>query len=86
MSGPRKFDAAYYESVSCAGRSILQMVREQLDRAMIKYLEDPTDQRRGIVRGLATGVAIVQQPYNPNVKAVERESKRRVAVTAEGCP
>ena len=80
MSGPRKFDNAYHEArvASTKGRSILQMTQEQLDRAMIKYLEDPTDQRRGIVRGLATGVAIIQQPYNPNVKLVERESKARV--------
>jgi len=79
MSGPRKYSEAYHESTSCAGRSILQMMQDQLDRAMIKYREDPNDQRRGIVRGLATGVAILQQPYNPNVKSVERESKVRVS-------
>ena len=80
MSGPRKFDNAYHEAkvAGTKGRSILQMTQEQLDRAMTKYLEDPTDQRRGIVRGLATGVAIIQQPYNPNVKLAERESKARV--------
>lgn len=79
MSGPRKFDNAYHENASCAGRSILQMMKDQLDRAMLKYLSDPNDQRRGIVRGLATGVAILQQPYNPNVKSVERDSKVRVS-------
>ena len=78
MSGPRKYSEAYHAETSCKGRSIIDMMKDKLDAAMKRYLEDPSDQRRGIVRGLAMGVAIIQQPYNPNAKAVERESKGRV--------
>lgn len=78
MSGPRKYSEAYHAETSCAGRSIIDMMKDKLDAAMRRYLEEPNDQRRGVVRGLAMGVAIIQQPYNPNAKAVERESKGRV--------
>lgn len=71
MSGPRRKMPPGAHKVA-AGPTIIQRVWDQMDRAMIKYLEDPTDQRRGIVRGLATAVALYESPGSPNVKEVER--------------
>lgn len=73
MSGPRKKGAFKVPH----GPTIIQKVWDQMDRAMVKYLENPTDQRRGIVRGLATAVALYESPGSPNVKEVERRYLRK---------
>lgn len=70
-----------------AGRSILEMLIEQLDRAVERHLTiqdsglgNPPSMSasRGEVRGLARAVAIMQNPYQPDHKNVEREAAQRV--------
>lgn len=80
MSGPRRKQPPQAHKVA-GGPTIYQKVNRKLDQAMVKYLEDPTDQKRGIVRGLAIAAAIYRNPYNPNPKAAERESKARHRAT-----
>lgn len=67
-----------------AGRSILQMLQEQLDAAAVRYLEKKaaailtadTDVAviRGEIRGLARAIALMQNPYHPTrgIKELER--------------
>jgi hypothetical protein len=66
-----------------AGRSIFEMLREQLGRAAGRYIESMTEGTqkdvliaRGEVRGLARAVALMQNPYYPtrDIKALEREA------------
>lgn len=71
-----------------AGRSILEMLIEELDKATGKYLDiranggnPPTmSTSRGEVRGLARAISLMQNPYYPTrqIKALEAESASRV--------
>lgn len=82
------------------GRSILQMMQDRLDEEMRKYLEmrkqewiltETLNVQRGLVKGIALGVGIMQWPYlssggeggdgtggDDGCKMAERESLRRV--------
>lgn len=75
-----------------AGRSILEMLGEQLDRATLRYLEAKDDrvvtdvgvaQCRGEIRGLARAIALMQNPYRPiaGIKQAEKDSASRVRRT-----
>lgn len=72
-----------------AGRSILEMLIEQLDKAGRRYLESKDDrvvtesgvaQCRGEIRGLARAIALMQNPYQPTraIKQIEKDSINRV--------
>lgn len=64
------------------GRSILEQVIEKLDHALECYFHAKADKEknlcRGEVRGLARAVAIIENPYQPNVRRVELEAATRV--------
>lgn len=96
MSGPRRAGAdrriqrkierlQKYASPegACAGKSLLEMMRDDLDEAMLEYLEQkeanqPAQTARGIVRGLAMAISRVQSGGTCKPKLVEKESLERV--------
>lgn len=71
-----------------AGKSIIEKLLEQLDKAMDTYLDFKADPdrlmsektARGEVRGLARAIAMMQNPYYPtrNIKQIEKDSAARV--------
>lgn len=68
------------DSVSCAGRSIREIVWEELDVVMERLMsgnqaEDGRD--AGRAEGLAFALAIFQNPYLPSVDAVRAEAVER---------
>lgn len=69
-----------------AGRSIIEMIREQLDEASTRYVLGMTEGTqkevliaRGEIRGLARAVALMQNPYYPTraIKQIEKDSVER---------
>ena len=70
-----------------AGRSILEMLTEQLDVATRRYMSEMTGGTqkgvliaRGEIRGLARAISLMQNPYHPTrgIKQVEKDSADRV--------
>lgn len=68
-----------------AGRSILEMLVEQLDAATARYMNKqnailPDRVERGEIRGLARAISMMQNPYYPTrqIKQVEKDSAARV--------
>ncbi len=70
---------------TCSGRSILEILWEQLDSmyaALLDAREHPSENHHdirlsGVCRGFAYCIATIQAPYEPDVKAVLREMKER---------
>ena len=77
MSGPRKYSDDYHAR-SGRGKSIRQLISDELNKAVGVYLKDPSPQRRGIVRGLAIGLAILENPYDSDPAGVEKRATRDV--------
>ena len=64
----------------CEGRSLLEMMWEELDAVFERLISDnPAADGRdeGRAEGIATCIAIVQQPYNPNLDSVREEAMAR---------
>lgn len=71
-----------------AGKSIIEKLIDQLDKAMEKYLDFKADpdrlmserMARGEVRGLARAIGMMQNPYYPtrDIKQIEKVSAARV--------
>jgi hypothetical protein len=71
---------------SCGGKSILDLIWEALDRVYADLVTEevardvmgPTGSAlRGQALGLATAIAIIVNPYSPNIDAVRAEAKAR---------
>lgn len=65
-----------------AGKSILELITDELDRAVGRYLDAATPEDkirlRGEVRGLARALMIFAVPTYPSIKAVEKAAVYRV--------
>ena len=67
------------------GRSLRDKIQDDLDEAMVKFLDeagmDKSRVLRGVVRGLAMALAhvSVDLEHRPTAKQLEQESKRRVS-------
>lgn len=59
------------QNPSCAGRSILEILWEDL-------LATIRDGRRKEALGLARAIATITNPYNPNIEAVRSQAARRL--------
>lgn len=62
------------------GKSIIEVLETELLEACISYLECPKEYRhdlakgaRGVIRGLATAVAVWRNMYAQDIKGVEKE-------------
>lgn len=74
---------------SCGGKSILDLIWDELMEVYGEVLEDSKriqnghdpheghEERRGQCVGLATAIAILVNPYAPNVDAVRTEARER---------
>lgn len=61
-----------------AGRSIFEMLWAEMDAAYAALLETPDKKKlQGQVRGLATAIALMTNPYAPSVEAVAEEAQAR---------
>lgn len=78
-----------------AGRSLIEMLRDQLAHAAERYVESKEDrvvtevgvaQCRGELRGLARAVCIIESPYHPTrgIKELEREVVQRAREARDG--
>lgn len=70
---------------ACSGRSLLEMLEDSLDE-VVDILKGPMDHTYGDVevatlkgkaQGFAESIAIIRNPYYPNVTAVRAESVER---------
>jgi hypothetical protein len=62
----------------CAGRSIFEMVWDELDAVVERMMnggEAETD--KGMALGLASALAIIKNPYRPDIEAVREEAMAR---------
>jgi hypothetical protein len=77
-AGESIIDALHNALHPHAGRSILAVLWEDLDRLTSELMvgEEDTD-KRGIARGLAWAIAVMQNPANPNIDAVRDEAVER---------
>lgn len=80
-------------SASCAGKSILEMMNEELDRLVGLLMTDwstPPEEGddeewldygevRGQAQGVAMCIAFVLNPYHPNIEAVKDDALERYA-------
>lgn len=64
-----------------AGRSLIEMIQEELDRKMAQWLSSKDQVLRGQIRGLAISLSILLRPYDElksTAKLIEKASKERV--------
>jgi hypothetical protein len=61
-----------------AGKSILDSIWEELDLAMDSLMDgEPEDEERGYARGLATAIAYLYNPINPDVQQIRADAVER---------
>lgn len=61
-----------------SGRSIVQSIWQELDDAMVRLFRgDAVEEDKGLALGLATALAYMTNPYNPNVDAVRAIAMER---------
>lgn len=63
------------KSVTCAGKSILEMMEIELDEVMERLMLNgglPNDV--GAAQGIATCLAIIKNPYYPNIDSIKAEA------------
>ena len=85
IMGRRKgADTIDSEPGDCAGRSILEMIEDELDKTFewLKGNLEGQDERaienaKGKAQGYAESLAIIRNPYYPNVNAVKAEAVER---------
>jgi hypothetical protein len=65
------------DSVSCAGRSIIEIIWEDLDDVMDRLMAEPTDADKGEALGLARALATMMNPYEKNVDSIRGEAFER---------
>lgn len=62
------------------GESITELIEAELDKAYYEMQASEDDGKllaQGECRGLSLALAIIHNPYAPNVKAVKRAAKER---------
>lgn len=65
-------------SQACSGKSILELLWEELDRIVERIMADAGDEDdKGRALGTAYSIAVIQNPYRPNIEAVRREAMER---------
>lgn len=71
---------------SCGGKSILELIWEKLDAVYAELVteevaRDPMSAEASVLRGealgLASALAIITNPYSPNLDAIRAEAKAR---------
>ena len=62
---------------SCAGKSIIEMLQDHLDFLIDELYTEPTEAAKGRALGVAEAIAVIQNPYLPNVDAVRAEAMER---------
>lgn len=66
-----------------AGRSIIEMYWAELDRLYDMAKEAPNSEAtRGRMQGVAWCLAVILNPYNPNIENIRREAKLRYQARA----
>lgn len=64
----------------CGGKSILEMLWDELDAIVERLQADASDDLaadRGRAQGVAYSIAVIQNPYLPNIEAVRAEAMDR---------
>lgn len=69
------------DSVSCGGRSLIEMIEDLLDNTFDQLmspdgLEEP-ELAKGYAQGLSTALAVLKNPYFPNVDVIKSEAVER---------
>ena len=77
---------------SCAGRSLLEMLEDELDDVMDflmakpgdelyeqkeEYTEEMLNRAKGRAEGITFSIAIIRGPYHPNIDAVKGQAVAR---------
>lgn len=76
------------DDVSCAGRSLVEIMEEELDDVMTQLMENVYDEDeaedaanlnllRGKAQGISTCLAIIQNPYAPSIDGIKADAVRR---------
>lgn len=61
-----------------AGKSILESISDELDATMDSLMDgEPDEEERGYARGLATAIAFLYNPINPDVDQVRADAVER---------
>lgn len=70
----------------CAGRSLVEMMEDELDSIVERLMNGgaAADGRDpGRAEGVAMCIAIIRQPYNPNIEAVREAAMERYEASIE---
>lgn len=72
------------DGFSCAGRSLLEMLEDELDESFDRlmdgtYADDPENLNKckGRAEGLTAAIAIIRGPYAPNIDATKGQAVAR---------
>jgi len=65
------------EVLSMSGKSILEMMWDELDDAVAALMRGQSGRRKGRVQGIAACVAIITDPYRPKTEPILAEAQRR---------
>lgn len=72
---------------SCAGRSLLEMIEERLDDVVDRLMAgEAEDTDKGAALGLAEAIAIIKNPYYPDVDVIRAEAMERYDERHGGAP
>jgi len=65
--------------VSCAGKSLVEMMEDRLDEVFSRLKTEPAEDGRdpGRAEGIATCIAIIRNPYSPNINIIRAEAVER---------
>lgn len=67
-------------NVDCSGRSIVEMLEDELDAVIDQLMEagsEATEGEKGRAMGLSTAIAIIRNPYAPNVRSAKAQAMAR---------
>lgn len=60
-----------------AGKSPIDLLWEELDSLMSELMASPSEEGKGHARGVAYALAVLSNPYAPDVDAIRAEAMRR---------
>lgn len=68
----------------CAGKSIVELIEDELDALIVTLMEDDLapEEKKDVAaecRGLALAVAIIRNPYEPDVNLIREQAMNRYA-------
>lgn len=67
-------------ATSAAGRSLLEMLREELDKTIVTLMEEGSGadpEERGYASGLAFSIATIENPYSLDIHGVKEAAMER---------